>query len=112
MEEYLILVHQTKPIDETPEELKALMARYEIWADKLIAQNRLISGQRLSRTGRVILDKNTIVSDGPFLESKEIIGGYMMIRAESLEAAAQLASDCPIGENRVLSVRPMYEWEE
>jgi len=52
------------------------------------------------------------VTDGPFSEAKEVIGGYWMIQVKSKEEAIQWASRCPAGENEVIEVRQVQEFAD
>ncbi|HUO86009.1 MAG TPA: YciI family protein [Thermoanaerobaculia bacterium] len=52
------------------------------------------------------------VVDGPFAEAKEVLGGYWMIEVDSKEEAVEWASRCPAGENEVIEVRQVQEWED
>jgi hypothetical protein len=53
-----------------------------------------------------------IVTDGPFAEAKEVLGGYWMIQVKSKEEAVEWASRCPAGDNEVIEVRQVQEFEE
>ena len=61
-------------------------------------------GARVRRTGG-----ETTVSDGPFAEAKELIGGYWRIQARSKEEAVEWARRCPLGEGDMIEVRQVYE---
>jgi hypothetical protein len=65
--------------------------------DKSIAtQNKLTDrGNRLTNTGKV-MKSNNVVTNGPFIEIKEFIGGYSLVKAESYDDAVELAKSCPI----------------
>lgn len=52
------------------------------------------------------------VTDGPFIETKEVVGGYWMIRVASREEAIEWASRCPAGDNEVIEVRQVQEMED
>lgn len=52
------------------------------------------------------------VTDGPFIETKEVLGGYWMIQVDSLQAAIDWAKRCPAGENEVIEVRQVQEFED
>jgi hypothetical protein len=52
------------------------------------------------------------VTDGPFSEAKEVLGGYWMIQVKSREEAIAWASRCPAGENEVIEVRQVQEWSD
>lgn len=52
------------------------------------------------------------VTDGPFTEAKEVLGGYWMIQVKSREAAIEWASRCPAGENEIIEVRQVQEFSD
>jgi hypothetical protein len=79
----------------TPEQMQANMQLWFAWIDKLKAKNIYVAGEALMPGGKIVKGKKAIVTDGPFAESKEIVGGYFIVKADSLEAAAELAKDCP-----------------
>ena len=84
-------------------------------ADKLKAQGTLLESQQLehgstARTVRV-RDGRTQVVDGPFAETKEILGGYNLIEADSLEQAIELASRFPWARYGSMEVRPVADME-
>src|SRR3546814_7665407 len=70
--------------------------QWEEWSDGIISQDRLESrGARLGPEGKV-LKSGGVISDGPFVEIRERLGGFVIVRAESLEDATTLAHGCPI----------------
>lgn len=80
----------------SPQQMQDMMNNWQQWMNSLAAQNNLVSsGSRLASEGKVVKQKN-MVTDGPYIEIKEAIGGYIIVRAETLEAAAELAKGCPI----------------
>jgi len=81
----------------SPEEMQANMQRWMDWIGGIAAQDKLIDrGNKLERKTGKVLRQGNVVTDGPFTEIKETIGGYTAIRAQSLEEAAELAKGCPI----------------
>jgi hypothetical protein len=95
----------------SPEELQARMKPWQDWMGSLAAQNKLVSsGNRLAQEGRVIKPAN-VITNGPYVEIKEAIGGYIIIRANTIDEAAELSKDCPIlkmgGNVEVRTVVPM-----
>lgn len=78
MKEFVMII-RLEGLPETnfsPEEMQAGMAVWEKWVDGIIARNILLSrGNRLSSDGRTIRD-GKVVTNGPFVETKEIVGGY------------------------------------
>ena len=82
--------------NRTPEEMQALSKRWMDWLGSIAAQNKLSDrGNRLESSGKVIKGDNTI-TNGPYAEIKESIGGYSIVKADSYEAAIELAKGCPI----------------
>jgi len=82
--------------EATLEEQQARTQKWMDWINGIAAENRLADrGNRLSQSGRV-MGVNGTITDGPYAEIKETIGGYSVIKAESYEAATRLASGCPV----------------
>ncbi len=79
----------------SPEEMQAMTKRWMDWIGGIAAQNKLANrGNRLFPSGKVVKPGN-IITDGPYSEIKESIGGYSIVKANSLEEAAELAKGCP-----------------
>jgi hypothetical protein len=81
------------PSDISPEEIQAIIERYGTWMKKVRA-----TGQKLhDGEGRVVIRKDggVAVTDGPYVESKEVIGGYFIVEADDYDAAARVVEDCP-----------------
>jgi hypothetical protein len=80
----------------SPEEMQARMKTWMDWIGGIAARNKLTDrGNRLAPTGKIVKPGN-VVADGPYTELKESIGGYTIVKADSLEEAAELAKNCPI----------------
>ena len=95
----------------SPEEMEASMKKWMDWMGNFAAQNKLIDrGNRLHGAGKVVNPGN-VITDGPYAEIKELIGGYTLVRAESLDEAAEMAKNCPIlemgGNVEVREINPM-----
>ena len=99
MKEFLLIFRRDVVTDApalSPEQLQAMMKPWQDWVGGIAAQNKLVSpGNRLAGEGKVLKPGN-IVTDGPYVEIKEAIGGYTVVRAESLEEATALSANCPI----------------
>ena len=79
----------------SPEEMQATTKRWMDWIGGIAAQNKLADrGNRLSPEGNVVR-ANNVVTDGPYTEIKETLGGYSVIKAANLEEATALANGCP-----------------
>ena len=98
MKEFLLIFRanvDNDPSQRSPEQMQATMKLWQDWLGSIAAQNKLVtSGDRLAAAGKVL--KAGIVTDGPYVELKEAVGGYSIIRAGSLEEAADLSAGCPI----------------
>ena len=115
MNEFLLVFRRdfkTAGIQPSPEQLQKMMKEWQNWMGSIAARNKLVSsGNRLSDEGKVV-KPGDIVTNGPYVEIKELIGGYTMISAESLEEAAEIAKGCPIlivGGS--VEVRPVIQME-
>ena len=79
----------------SPEQLQQAMTKWKIWMDTLTQQGKHPGGKRLLQNGAVLKGAKQI-TDGPYAESKEIVGGYLGIKANDLEDAIEIAKGCPI----------------
>ena len=80
----------------SPEEIQQMLQRWQTWiADGLNNGWMLDAGDALKKEGRVVNAKK-VISDGPFIEVKEMVGGFSIVQADTLDAAAELAKGCPI----------------
>lgn len=108
-----MLLFRGKEWDEglTDEELQATMGRVMGWFDGLLKSAKVKGGQPLARAGRTISGKNgRVVMDGPFAESKEEVGGYVILNVATFEEAMRIARSYPALELGVtIEVRPVLE---
>ncbi|RZQ65102.1 YciI family protein [Amycolatopsis suaedae] len=95
------------PVWADPKTAEEAMARYGEWDEKLRAQGRMVSGAGLNETARVLRRKedDVLVSDGPFAEASEVVGGWAMIEAADYDEAVRIFSDHPHLEFGPLEVR-------
>ncbi|MFY0629056.1 MAG: hypothetical protein JXR05_01675 [Flavobacteriaceae bacterium] len=80
----------------TPEEQQAHMLVWEKWMGDLAQKGKLLGGEQLSWEGKVVKDKGEIITDGPFIEAAEMVGGYVIIVADDMNEAVQMSKSCPI----------------
>jgi hypothetical protein len=79
----------------TPEEMQQNMQKWGAWIREALQQGWMVNpGDALTPEGRVVHAKK-VVTDGPFVESKEIVGGYSIVKADSIDQAAEYAKGCP-----------------
>jgi hypothetical protein len=82
--------------DKTPEAMQLASQKWQEWIRAGVQKGWLLEpGDALKQEGRVIKAPK-VVTDGPFVESKEIVGGYSIVQAETIEAATDLAKSCPV----------------
>ena len=91
------------------EEMQALSKKWHDWSGGIAAQGKLVSnGTRLSMEGKV-LKAGGVVTDGPFVEIREMLGSYIIVKADSLDEATTLAHGCPaIDAGGSVEIRPIY----
>ena len=95
----------------SPAEIQQNMSRVLTWFERLSAGGALKPGRPLMSDARIVSGKNgSSVTDGPFAESKEAIGGYFLVGAASLEDAVEIAQQCPMLDFGVtVEIRPIAE---
>ena len=81
--------------NQSPEQLQAEMVLWQAWMGKLAEQGKLVDGQPLHPDGKVLHGTKKKLTDGPFVEGKDIVGGYLLIKAKDLDEAVKLSLDCP-----------------
>jgi hypothetical protein len=91
--EFLLLSRGKWNPEKSPEEIQGAIDSFYNWYDRMLAEGTFKPGQRLSTEGKLVTLDGVI--DGPFAESKEVIGGYWFIVADSLEEAAAIAARNP-----------------
>jgi hypothetical protein len=113
MKEYLLIfrggdMHQGLL---SPEETQEHMQRWMQWMSGLAEQGKLGGAQPLMGTGRQVKGKNKLVTDGPFMEGKEMVGGYLVCKADTYEEATEYAKGCPIlsFDTGIVEVREIQE---
>jgi hypothetical protein len=112
MNEFVYLYRSPAAAPPSPQQMQERMQRWSAWLKDLEKKGHLAAiGQPLQpTTGAVVKDKKGTVSDGPYAETKDIVVGYSLISASSLEQAASLAAGCPIFEQGgVVEVRPVLK---
>lgn len=106
MAKYLFL-HRSAPGAQSkpsPEDMQAMFAKWNAWKEKFAAQ--VVDWGDKLKTGGKLVDAST-VSDGPFVESKEVVGGFMIVTADSIDDAVRIAQEMPAGPGARIEVREM-----
>jgi hypothetical protein len=79
----------------TPEQMQESVRQWQDWIGGIAAQGKFSSTNQLGFNGKT-LNPDGIVTDGPYAEVKEVVGGYIIVKADNLDAAVALAHGCPI----------------
>jgi len=97
--------------DTSPEKLQKRMEKWMAWFKELGEKGHLKDrGQPLEREGKLVKGAKKMVTDGPFAEAKDVVGGYTLIEARDLAQAVEFSKGCPILEvDGAVEVRPVMK---
>jgi len=97
----------------TPERAQQNMQRWMAWMTDLDKKGHLKDrGQPLERTGKVVRGQQKTVTDGPFTEAKDLVGGFTLVEARDIDQAVELSRGCPILEGGgSVEVRPVMKMD-
>jgi len=92
----------------SPEEKQNVTDQWMAWFKRLTGDGKAVAGNPLERESKIVSGKNRVVSDGPFAESKEAIGGYFLLDVASFDDAVAIARECPgLPHGVQVEVRPV-----
>ncbi len=113
MSEFILLFRggEGKTVQQSPEKWQAHMQKWMEWMGGLQKEGKFLGAQPLNEEGKVIKGTKKVVTDGPFMEGKEIVGGYLVCKADNYNEAVAIANGCPILEfdNGIVEVREIKE---
>jgi len=115
MSEFILLYRRSVEASDkamgTPQKAQQSMMKWRAWMKELTDKNLLKNvGQPLENTGKVVTGQKKIVTDGPYAETKDIIGGFSIVEADNLSQASEIAAGCPIFEfGGCVEVRPVMK---
>lgn len=109
MKEYLFLFRggDGRNLQQSPEKWQAHMQKWMQWMGDLTQKGKFVGAQPLSAPGKLVTGTKKLVTDGPYMEGKEMVGGYLICKADSFDEAVDLSKGCPILEfdNGTVEVR-------
>ncbi|NOS56781.1 MAG: hypothetical protein HOP37_11065 [Cyclobacteriaceae bacterium] len=115
MEKFMLIFHggsDVAPEMKSPEAMQNHMQKWFAWIEKLQKEGRYESGEALLPHGKFVSGPNKLVTDGPFAESKELVGGYFIVLAKDIEDAVKLTHDYPdFVFNGKVQVRPIQKFD-
>ena len=108
MDEFILIFrHEDGSKIASPEQMQIWMKQTMDWIGGIAAKNKFVGGTGLPFADSKVVGHNNVVTDGPFGEIKETIGGYIIVKADSVDEAVEFAKGSPIlqGEGNTIEVR-------
>lgn len=98
-------------LQKSPEKWQAHMQQWMKWMGDMGQQGKFVGAQPLNTTGKTVTGNKKVVSDGPFIEGKEMVGGYLICKADNYDEAVEISKGCPILEfdDGVVEIREIQE---
>jgi len=94
----------------SPEAMQAHMQKWMQWMKSLGEKGIFVGGEPLQQTGKQVNGTKKVVTDGPFVEAKEMVGGYLIVNAKDINEAVEISKGCPILEiEGKVEVRPVQK---
>ena len=110
MKNFMLLLREDVEVTQSlpPQEFQELVEAHMKWVKELSEKGIFKGGHGLESGGKTIINNTMVVTDGPFIEAKECVGGYYIIEAADLDQAVEIARDCPnIRYKGKVEVRPV-----
>ncbi len=96
MKEFMMIFRNEKSQEKSsPEQMQAMIKLWQDWIGGIAAQGKFVATNALGFEGKTI-DSKGIVTDGPYTELKEIVGGYIIVKEKSIDEALKLSEGCPV----------------
>lgn len=108
MKEFILIFrHEDGQKVASPEQMQIWMKQTMDWIGGITAQNKFVQGTGLPFADSRVVRPNNVVTNGPFGEIKETIGGFIIVKADSVDEAVEFAKGCPVlqGEGNSVEVR-------
>lgn len=95
MKEFMMLFRsEENTVHPAPEEMQAQIDLWQDWIGGIAAQGKFVGTNALGIEGKVV-GPNNVVTDGPYIEMKEMVGGYIIVKADDIDDAVRLSEGCP-----------------
>lgn len=108
-----VLLYRGGQRPTSPQDGQQVLQKWMAWFKELAANGHVVErGQPLEKSGKVVQAGSKTVTDGPFAEAKDVVGGYTVIKADDVAHAAEIAKGCPVldrGGN--VEVRPVMKFD-
>lgn len=115
--QYLLLIYDREKQEQSmdPAEHAAFMEDYRVFTDSIVQSGEFKAGDALqpvaTATSVRVRDGQTLLTDGPFAETREQLGGYYLVEADNLDRAIEIAAQIPSARTGTIEVRPIVVWE-
>jgi hypothetical protein len=115
--QYALLIYTQEPTEAPSDaDIAEMMASYNAYTESIRADGSFVAGEALqpsvTATTVRVRDGQTLTTDGPFAETKEVFGGYYVIEAPDLDAAIASAARIPGAQFGSIEVRPLVDWSQ
>jgi hypothetical protein len=111
MANFLYVFRGGASVGASPQQMQEHMQKWADWIQQLSKTGNFKAGEPLEAEGKVIKGRKKVVTDGPYAEAKDLVGGYLLISAKNLDEAVELSRGCPIfdsdGSVEVRAIRQM-----
>ena len=96
MEKFMLIFQGGNTHGVSPEQMQASMGKWMAWIDRLAKNDQYVSGEPLIPGGKLVSGAGgKTVTDGPYTEGKEVVGGFFIIKAKDIDEAVAISKDCP-----------------
>jgi hypothetical protein len=115
--QYLLLIYQAElpaGAQPDPDEMAAEFAAYDVFTRETRDRGQYVAGEALEPTSTAtsvrVQDGRTVVTDGPFAETKEALGGFYLLECKDLDEAIEMAAKIPAAKRGTIEVRPIWAY--
>ena len=110
MANFLYVFRGGMAVDASPQQMQEHMQKWADWIQHLSKTGNFKAGEPLEAEGKVIKGRKKVVTDGPYAEAKDLVGGYLLVSAKNLDEAVELSRGCPIFDSDgSVEVRPIRQ---
>jgi len=116
--QYLLLIYQAElPPDAQPDpaETAAELRAYDVFTRETRDRGQFVAGEALEPTSTAtsvrVVDGKAVVTDGPFAETKEALGGFYLLECKDLDEAIEMAAKIPAASRGTIEVRPIWDYQ-
>ena len=96
----------------SPDAMQAHMQKWYEWMQQLLQNGTMLAGEPLETVGKQVNGTKKTVTDGPFIEAKEMVGGYMIVDAKDMNEAVEISKGCPIFDtDGKVEIRPIRKMD-